>query len=186
MLFSISILCVLFFQVATKLFKCKYFLSFWTWLLSKKNYSEFFCSFVFWLVLSFGEEKAMAPHSSTLGWKIPWTVAHQALLSLGFSRQKYWSELPCPPPGDLPDSGTKPNLLCLLHCRWILYPMSHVGSPYSYYSSPIYYHLLPKSLQLSCNWSSRFCYCSSNLFLLFLKFQSDHITSLHKPFKGPI
>ena len=35
----------------------------------------------------------------------PWTVAHQAPLSMGFSRQEYWSGLPCPPPGDLPDSG---------------------------------------------------------------------------------
>ena len=33
----------------------------------------------------------------------PWTVAHQASLSMGFSRQEYWSGLPCPPPGDLPD-----------------------------------------------------------------------------------
>ena len=32
-----------------------------------------------------------------------WTVAHQAPLSMGFSRQEYWSGLPCPPPGDLPD-----------------------------------------------------------------------------------
>ena len=38
----------------------------------------------------------------------PWTVAHQAPLSVGFSRQEYWSGLPCPPPGDLPDSGIKP------------------------------------------------------------------------------
>ena len=35
----------------------------------------------------------------------PWTVAHQAPLSMGFSRQVYWSELPCPPPGDLPYPG---------------------------------------------------------------------------------
>ena len=34
-----------------------------------------------------------------------WTVAHQALLSMGSSRQEYWSGLPCPPPGDLPDPG---------------------------------------------------------------------------------
>ena len=34
-----------------------------------------------------------------------WTVAHQAPLSMGFSRQEYWSGLPCPPPGDLPDLG---------------------------------------------------------------------------------
>ena len=35
----------------------------------------------------------------------PWTVAHQAPLSMGFSRQEYWSGLPFPPPGDLPDAG---------------------------------------------------------------------------------
>ena len=37
-----------------------------------------------------------------------WTVACQAPLSLGFSRQEYWSGLPCPPAGDLPDPGIKP------------------------------------------------------------------------------
>ena len=36
---------------------------------------------------------------------ILWTVAHQAPLSMGFPRQEYWSGLPCPPPGDLPDPG---------------------------------------------------------------------------------
>ena len=35
----------------------------------------------------------------------PWTVAHQAPLFMGFFRQEYWSGLPCPPPGDLPDPG---------------------------------------------------------------------------------
>ena len=38
----------------------------------------------------------------------PWTVALQAPLSMGFSRQEYWSGLPCPPLGDLPDPGIKP------------------------------------------------------------------------------
>ena len=38
-----------------------------------------------------------------------WTVACQAPLSLGFSREEYWSGLPCPPPGDLPDPGIKPR-----------------------------------------------------------------------------
>ena len=37
-----------------------------------------------------------------------WTVAHQAPLSTGFSRQEYWSGLPCPPPWDLPNPGIKP------------------------------------------------------------------------------
>ena len=36
---------------------------------------------------------------------IPWTVAHQALLSVEFSRQEYWNGLPFPSPGDLPDPG---------------------------------------------------------------------------------
>ena len=39
---------------------------------------------------------------------IPWTVARQAPLSMGFSRQEYWSGLPLPSPGDLPDPGIKP------------------------------------------------------------------------------
>ena len=39
---------------------------------------------------------------------IPWTVAPQALLSIGFSRQEYWSGLPFPSPGDLPYPGIKP------------------------------------------------------------------------------
>ena len=39
----------------------------------------------------------------------PWTLAHQALLSLGFSRQEYWNRLPFPPPGALPDPGTEPE-----------------------------------------------------------------------------
>ena len=39
----------------------------------------------------------------------PWTVAHQAPLSMGFSRQEYWSGLPFPSPGDLPDPGIEPK-----------------------------------------------------------------------------
>ena len=40
-----------------------------------------------------------------------WTVAHQTLLSMGFSRQEYWSRLPFPPPGDFPDPGIKAGSL---------------------------------------------------------------------------
>ena len=40
-----------------------------------------------------------------------WTVAHQALLSMGFFRQEYWSGLLCPSRGDLPDTGIKPASL---------------------------------------------------------------------------
>ena len=45
---------------------------------------------------------------------IPWTVAHQAPLSMGFSRQEYWSGLPYPPPGDLPNPGIEPVSLTSL------------------------------------------------------------------------
>ena len=38
----------------------------------------------------------------------PWTVAHYVPLSMGFSRQEYWSGLPFPPPGDLPNPGIEP------------------------------------------------------------------------------
>ena len=41
----------------------------------------------------------------------PWTTACQAPLSIGFSRQEYWSGLPCPPPGDLPDPEIEPMSL---------------------------------------------------------------------------
>jgi len=39
----------------------------------------------------------------------PWTVVGQAPLSIGFSRQEYWSGLPFPSPGDLPDPGIEPG-----------------------------------------------------------------------------
>ena len=39
----------------------------------------------------------------------PWTVAHQTPLSMGFSRQEYWSGLPFPSPGDLPNPGIQPG-----------------------------------------------------------------------------
>ena len=40
---------------------------------------------------------------------IPWIIAHQAPLSIGFSRREYWSGLPCLPLGDLPNTGIKPR-----------------------------------------------------------------------------
>ena len=44
----------------------------------------------------------------------PWTVDHQALLSMGFSTQEYWTGLPCPPPGDLPNPEIEPMSLISL------------------------------------------------------------------------
>ena len=52
----------------------------------------------------------------------PWTVACQVPLPMGFSRQEYWSGLPFPSPGDFfLTQGLNPCLLCLMHCRQILW-----------------------------------------------------------------
>ena len=59
---------------------------------------------------------------------IPWTVAHQAPRSMGFSRQEYWSGLPFPLPGDLPDPGNKLTSQCLLHWHADFLPLSHLGT----------------------------------------------------------
>ena len=52
-----------------------------------------------------------------------WTVAHQAPLSMGFSRQEYWSGLPSPPPGDLPDPGTEPPSVSCIGGRVFFLPL---------------------------------------------------------------
>ena len=57
----------------------------------------------------------------------PWTVAHQVPLSLGFSRREYWSGLPFPSLGDLPDSGIELPSSALQADS--LYHLSHQGSP---------------------------------------------------------
>ena len=53
-----------------------------------------------------------------------WPVARWAPLSMGFSRQEYWSGLPRPPPGDPPDPGIKP-----LYLRYPALAGGHLGSP---------------------------------------------------------
>ena len=52
----------------------------------------------------------------------PWTIACQALLSTGFSRQEHWSGLPFPTPGDLPDPGIKPGSPVLIGRFFITVP----------------------------------------------------------------
>ena len=54
------------------------------------------------------------------------TVACQASLSMGFSRQAYWSGLPCPPPGDLPNPEYERGSTALQTDSLLL---SHLGSP---------------------------------------------------------
>ena len=52
--------------------------------------------------------KEVKPFSRVQLFATPWTVAYQVPPSMGFSRQEYWSGLPFPSPGDLPDPGIKP------------------------------------------------------------------------------
>ena len=58
-----------------------------------------------------------------------WTVAHQAPLSMGFSRQEYWSELPFATPENLPspEMGSKSSFLCLLHWHECSLPLVPPG-----------------------------------------------------------
>ena len=55
-----------------------------------------------------------------------WIAACQDPLSMGFPRQEYWSELPCPAPGDLPDPGVN---VSVLHWQAGYLLLSHLGSP---------------------------------------------------------
>ena len=63
----------------------------------------------------------------------PWAAAHQALPSMGFSRQEYWSGLPLSSPREIHNTGsswvfqTQGSNLGLLHCRQTPYHLSHQG-----------------------------------------------------------
>ena len=57
-----------------------------------------------------------------------WTVTRQPHLSMEFSRQEYWSGLPCPPPEDLPHSGTEPTSPVSPALQANALPLSHWGS----------------------------------------------------------
>ena len=65
----------------------------------------------FEVLLSFQELCVLSHFSRVRLFATLWTISCQAPLSMGFSRQEYWSGLPCPPPGDLPYLGIKPTSL---------------------------------------------------------------------------
>ena len=72
-----------------------------------------------------------------------WTLAHQAPLSIGFSRQEYWSGLLCHPPGYLPNTGIDPrSLMSTCIGRWVLYHYHHLRSPVK--GQPTYVKLGPQ------------------------------------------
>ena len=77
----------------------------------------------------------------TLFLAILWTLACQAPLSTGFSRQEYWSQLPCPPPRDLPDPGTEPASLMFPALSHVFFTTRH-GKPHTLYIHNIFICIL--------------------------------------------
>ena len=76
-------------------------------------------AFIVFLGKRLGELLESVSHSVMPDSATPWTAAHQAPQSMGFSRQEYWSGLPLPSPGDLPHPGIEPSSLALagiLYC----------------------------------------------------------------------
>ena len=69
--------------------------------------------FIYFLLMTLLALCVCVSHSVVSDSVTPWTVAHQAPLSKGFSRQEYWNGLPFPSPGDLPDPGIEPTFSAL-------------------------------------------------------------------------
>ena len=94
-----------------------------SWLISSSISSNLTYNVLYFLVCVWSVASVISDSAT------PWTSAHQVPLSMGFSKLEYWNGLPCSPPGIFPTQGSNPSLLHLLHCRQILYPLSHLGSP---------------------------------------------------------
>ena len=107
-------------------------------LVSEFFYGHFYCETQAWKIskksswLVFACWHAKSLQSCRL-FAILWTIARQPPLSIRFSRQEYWTGLPCPPPGDLSDPG---NQTCISWIgRQVLYHQRHLGSPVWYLQS---------------------------------------------------
>ena len=118
----------------------------------------------------------------------PWTVAHQAPLSMEFSRQEYWSGLPFSPPGDLPNPGifsTQGPNPCLLHFyRWILYHCTtQVFFTFCIFLLAIVDLHITESggLESEQNWSPRLM---NNILGLLWNTFNDFWLAIHRPFWG--
>ena len=83
----------------------------------KPNFNASTLIFLLWLLHSSSSSRILllshfsdtTSNSHVRLFVIPWTVAHRASTSMEFSRQEYWSGLPFPSPGDLPDPGIEPG-----------------------------------------------------------------------------
>ena len=80
-----------------------------------------------------------------------WTIAHQAPLSMGFSKQEYWSELPFPSPGHLPDPGIAPESPAAPALQADSLSLNHQGSPLALSMSQFGLTAFQVS-RISCGW----------------------------------
>ena len=118
-----------------------------------------------------------------------WTAVLQAPLSMGFFRQEYWSGLPCPPSGDLPDPGIEPMSLMSPDWQENSLPLASSGKPWTIICVA-YCGLLGQSLwwQILC-WGPGFC-CSSvssklvNYSSVFVSQLWSHLSVSHCGFTG--
>ena len=120
-----------------------------------------------------------------------WTLAHQASLSVGFSRQEYWSGLPCPSPGIFPTQELNSHLLRLLHWQASSLPLAPPGNPLNHPLNQwlkkggwgIFFHSLSfGALVLNC-----FSWFGPHKALLFFSTSgSNHYCSLTDDFTCPL
>ena len=87
---------------------------------------------------------------------IPWAVAHQAPLSMGFSRQEYWGRLPRPPAGDLPDPGIEPGSPTV---QEDFLPSGPPGKPYNPYLRITLFRIQINSVHLLTFRKQCICQC---------------------------
>ena len=80
-----------------------------------------------------------------------WTAARQAPLSTGFSRQEYWSALPCPPLGDLPDPGIEPVSLASLALAGGFFTTSTTWEAHHTPRKSIQHHPFHRTLLKTCH-----------------------------------
>ena len=101
-------------------------------------------------------------------------LACQVPLSMGCSRQEYWSGLPLPPPGIFPTQELNPYLLCPLYCRWTLYCWATREAHYGTYHIAIF---LKKTIFFQLYLYPH----HENIFVICLRAPSSQPVSMHPP-----
>ena len=112
-----------------------------------------------------------------------WTISHQPPLSMRFSRQGYWSGLPCPPPGDPPNPGIEPESLCLLNWQVGSFTTSATWeAPISWYRWLFYYQAFI-TYKITCNGLNIFINCKERNYININNANINKISSCIKIWK---